>query len=110
MVSMYPTNNNVTVTGVRFIDPSEPTPTTLSSSYDSLYYSNDGYSVHGDYTFRRKHETTKEHLIRQRAAFKLFYPKVTYTVRKTTKDFLAENIETSKRDMKFKNINLNLIL
>lgn len=109
MVSMYPTNNNVTITGVRFIDPSEPTPT-VASSYDSSYYSNDGYSVSGDYLFRKKHETTKEHLIRQRMAFKLFYPKVTYTVRKTKKDFLAEHTETSKRERKFKNINLNLII
>ncbi len=110
MVSMYPYSNDITLTGVRFIDPSEPTPPTLSCSYNTLYYSNDGYSVHGDYTFRRKHETTKEQLIRQRSAFKLFYPKKTYTVKKNTKDFLAEQTEISKRESKFKNINLNLII
>lgn len=109
---MYPYNNNLTVTSVsNWQDPSEPTRTTAScSSYDTLYYSNDGYSVHGDYTFRRKHETNKERLIRQRAAFKLFYPKSTYTVRKNEKDFSAEHTETSKRENKFKNINLNLII
>lgn len=103
MVSIYNYNTDSTPT-----DISRATPTT--SSYDTLYYSNDGYSVHGDYTFRRKHETNKECLIRQRAAFKLFYHKVTYTVRKTKKDFLAENTETIKRESKFKSINLNLII
>lgn len=110
---MYLYNNNLTVTSVsNWQDPSEPTRTTLSfSPYDKLYYSNDGYSVHGDYTFRRKHETNKERLIRQRAAFKLFYPKATFTVRKKSeKEFSAENTETSKRENKFKNINLNLII
>lgn len=106
---MYPYNNNLTVTSVsNWQDPSEPTRT--SYSYDKLYYSNDGYSVHGDYTFRRKHETNKERLIRQRAAFKLFYPKAIYTVRKSEKDFSAEHHETIKRESKFKNINLNLII
>lgn len=109
---MYPYNNNLTVTSVsNWQDPSEPTHTTASCSYDKLYYSNDGYSVRGDYTFRRKHETNKERLIRQRAAFKLFYPKATFTVRKKSeKEFSAENTETSKRENKFKNINLNLII
>lgn len=112
MVSTYSYSNDLTVTDVsRYQSPTSSTPTTLSCSYDTLYYSNDGYSVHGDYTFRRKHETNKERLIRQRAAFKLFYPKATFTVRKKSeKEFSAENTETSKRENKFKNINLNLII
>ena len=111
MVSSHPYNNK-TATGIsNWQDPSEPTPPTLSCSYDTLYYSNDGYSVRGDYTFRSNFETTKEQLIRQRSAFKLFYPaKINYTVTKTKKDFSAEHTETIKRESKFKNINLNLII
>ena len=106
MSPTYCYNHDLTVTDIR----SSPTPRTLVSSYDSLYYSKTSYSIHGDYSFRRKYETNKERLIRQRAAFKLFYKKMQYTVSKTEKDFLAENIETSKRENKFKNINLNLII
>jgi predicted adenine nucleotide alpha hydrolase (AANH) superfamily ATPase len=109
MVTFYYNNNDITLTN---IGSSRTTTTSnLTSSYNSLYYSNDNYSVHGDYTFRRKHETNKERLIRQRAAFKLFYPKAAaYVIKKSEKDFSAENFETSKRENKFKNINLNLII
>lgn len=101
---MYPYNNDLTVTDVSRYQ------STTSCSYDTLYYSNDGYSVSGDYTFRRKHETNKEKLIRQRAAFKLFYPKPIHVVRKSSNSFSAECIESIKRENKFKNINLNLII
>lgn len=95
MVSIYNYNTDSTPT-----DISRTTPTV--SSYD--------YSFSGDYLSRKKHETNKERLIRQRAAFKLFFKKVQYTVMKTDKDFSAENTETIKRESKFKNINLNLII
>ncbi len=102
---MHPYNNNdLTVTDVNY---------QLTSSYTtpSLTVCGSNYSVSGDYLFRKKHESNKERLIRQRAAFKLFYPnKVIYTVKKTEKDFSAEHNETVKRESKFKNINLNLII
>jgi len=103
MVSINPYYSDLTLTDIR-------SSTTLTSSYNGLYDSNNGDSVHGDYTFRRKHETNKERLIRERSAFKLFYKKQKYVVRRTEKYFSAENIETHKRENKFKNINLNLII
>jgi len=104
MVTMYPYNNDLAVTDVSRYQ------STSSCSYDTLYYSNDGYSVSGDYTFRRKHETNKEKLIRQRAAFKIFYPKPVYVPRMSERDFSAERNEAIKREYKFKSINLNLII
>ena len=97
----YSINNNLTVTDVQL------TSTTSSPPFDIGWNT---YEISGDYLFRKKHETNKQKLIRQRSSFVFFYKKPEYVVTKRPNDFVAEYKEASQREAKFKGINLNLII
>jgi len=96
-------DNTTAVTDVQWFSPTGTTTQSTNSWYD--YHTSNWESYPP-----KKEETVKEILIRQRAAFKMFYSIPQFSVRKSKKDYAAQYKEVKQRVDKFKGLNRNLML
>ena len=106
MAPGYCYDNTTAVTDVQWFSPTGTTTQSLVGSWNRY----DCHTSNWEKYPHKKEETVKEILIRQRAAFKIFYSIPQFSVRKSKKDYAAQRKEVAERVNKFKGLNRNLIL